>query len=305
MFVARHIVCIHDLHTRIMPESYGALFRMIHRIVLPTLGRNAACVTTVSDLSREHLDRYGVAASQKTAVTYNGSDHALRWKAERSPLTLGARPFVLHIGRPQRYKNADLIWRIAPQLDALGLDVYVAGALDSQFISGLGQGTPHNIKLVGRVSDDDLAKLYQHALGLLFPSRIEGFGLPAVEAMAHGCPVVAANAPCLPEVCADAALYAAPDDDDGWVRQIQKLKDDDRLRADLSARGRSRAGTFTWSRVATTYLQLMHRIDFELAPEGVRGSLLRQRGAVADPSGYGALTPAVVPDHEPVRRSST
>jgi glycosyltransferase involved in cell wall biosynthesis len=261
MFIRRHIVCIHDLHTRIMPESYGLLFRLAHRIILPILGRNAACVATVSELSREHLAHYGIAAANKTVVTYNGSDHALRWNARKSVLSLGARPFVLYIGRSQRYKNGKLIWRIAPHLDDLGLDVYVVGALNSGSIASFGPKTPENVRLLGRINDDDLAKLFMHALCFLFPSRIEGFGLPVVEAMVHGCPVVASNAPCLPEVCGDAALFVDPEDDQGWVREVRRLKFEADLRTALIAKGRARAGEFTWARIAEQYLSLMHMID--------------------------------------------
>jgi glycosyltransferase involved in cell wall biosynthesis len=268
MFIRRHIVCIHDLHTWIMPESYGLLFRLAHRIVLPILGRNAACVATVSELSREYLGHYGIAAVNKTVVTYNGSDHALRWNARKSGLSLGARPFVLYFGRSQRYKNGELIWRIAPHLDDLGLDVYVVGALDSESVASFGPKIPGNVRLLGRISDDDLAKLFTHALCFLFPSRIEGFGLPAVEAMVHGCPVVASNAPCLPEVCGDAALFVDPEDDQGWVRQVRRLKLEADLRTALIARGRTRAGRFIWGRIAEQYLSLMQKIDSELC--GVR-----------------------------------
>ena len=239
-------------------------------LVLPILGRNAACVATVSELSREHLGHYGIAAANKTVVTYNGSDHALRWNARKSSLSLGARPFVLYIGRSQRYKNGELIWRIAPHLDDLGLDVYVVGALDSESIASFGPKIPGNVRLLGRISDDDLAKLFTHALCFLFPSRIEGFGLPVVEAMVHGCPVVASNAPCLPEVCGDAALFVDPDDDQGWVRQVRRLKLEADLRTALIARGRTRAGGFTWARIAEQYLCLMQEID---SPCGQRAAL--------------------------------
>ena len=84
--VSRHIVCIHDLHTRLMPESYGMFFRWAHRAILPLLGRRAARITTVSGLSREHLVHYGIAARSKIVVTHNGSDHTRHWSPDRSKL---------------------------------------------------------------------------------------------------------------------------------------------------------------------------------------------------------------------------
>jgi glycosyltransferase involved in cell wall biosynthesis len=261
VLVRRQIVCIHDLHTRIMPESYGLLFRMAHRTILPALGRRAALITTVSGLSRDHLIRFGIAPASKVVVAHNGSDHARRWDATRSRLELGPRPFVLALGRKQAYKNGALVWRIAAPLDARGIDVYMAGDIDEPSIRQLGSQKPRNVRLLGRISDDDLALVLSRAVCFVFPSRIEGFGLPAVEAMALGCPVIASTAPCLPEVCGDAAIYADPDDPGGWIAAIDRLRLDGGLRPDLIAKGYARAALYTWRSTAKTYLSLMARLD--------------------------------------------
>lgn len=261
MFKRRHIVCIHDLHTWIMPESYGGLFRLVHRIVLPVLGRSASRITTVSQLSREHLIRYGVAPADMIVVTYNGSDHALRWKAEASRLEFSGRPFVFCLGRSQKYKNTELLWRIAPELDQMGLDIVIAGDIDAATLESFGAEQPRNVHLLGRINDDDFASVLSKALCLLFPSRIEGFGLPAVEAMALGCPVIASTSPCLPEICGDAALYAGPDDPDAWVAAIRRLASEPTLRQSLIAKGTERAKAYSWRTIAENYLSLMARVD--------------------------------------------
>ena len=257
----RHIVCIHDLHTWIRPESYGRGFRLAHRLILPLLGRRAHSITTVSSLSRDHLIEYGVAPAEKITVTYNGSDHAARWDADASRLEIGHRPFVFCLGQNQPYKNMELVWRIAPALDALGLDVYMAGTISQDVLRSYGGEQPANLRLLGRIGDNDLAKAFRSALCFLFPSRIEGFGLPAIEAMSWGCPVIAANAPCLPEVLGEAALYAGPDDAGGWVKTIDRLRGDPALQREMSVRGRMRAARFTWRGIAECYLRLMADID--------------------------------------------
>jgi glycosyltransferase involved in cell wall biosynthesis len=260
-FKRRHIVCIHDLHTRIVPASYGSLFRLAHRIILPLLGRSADRIATVSELSRSHLSGYRVAPTEKIVVTYNGSDHALRWNAGASRLQMGgSRPFVLCLGRSQRYKNTGLMWRLAPALDAMDLDIAIGGDIDAATLASYGP-VPRNIRLLGRIGDDDFAHALSRALCLLLPSRIEGFGLPAVEAMALGCPVVASTSPCLPEVCGDAALLADPDDAVAWMTAVYRLQNEPELRADLIARGRQRAKAFSWRRIAETYLEMMAEID--------------------------------------------
>ncbi len=261
--VRRHIACIHDAHTYLMPESYGRGFRLVHRLILPMLGRRARYITTVSELSRDHLIRYGIAPDEKIVVAYNGADHAGRWTDARSTLELGPRPFVLCLGQPQRYKNMELVLKMAPSLDALGLDIAMAGDISEDVLPLNGAGRPGNLRLMGRVSDDDLAKLLSNAVCFLFPSRIEGFGLPAIEAMTRGCPVIASTAPCLPEICGEGAILADPDNPEAWVRGVGQLWHDQQTRRRMIENGRKRADRFTWRAIAETYLTLMARVDEE------------------------------------------
>lgn len=265
VMVRRQIVCIHDLHTRLMPESYDRGFRWAHRLILPILGRRASVITTVSTFSRDHIAGFRVAPFDKIAVTYNGSDHVARWNAARSSIDLGLRPFVFCLGQRQKYKNAELLLSLAPALDRMGLDLCMAGDPDPALLDQILPERPPNIRLLGRVSDDDLAKVLSQALCFLFPSRIEGFGLPAVEAMALGCPLVASSAPCLPEVCDDAALYADPGDAESWLRAIRNLSGDEGLRRRQIEKGLARAKTYSWRAIAETYLRLMTDIDADQA----------------------------------------
>ena len=278
--LSRHIVCIHDMHTRLMPESYGRLFRWAHRLILPVLGRRAARITTVSELSRLHLVKYGIAPADRITVTYNGSDHAARWDAARSTLEVSpARSYVLCLGRSQKYKNVDLLVRLAPLLDAMGLDLWMAGEVDPAAIAGVTQPAPRNLRLLGRISDDDFKKALAGALCFLFPSRIEGFGLPAVEAMVAGCPVVASTSPCLPEVCGEAALYADPDDVEEWAEAVALIRSDAGMRRRLIEAGKARAQRYTWRSIAETYLKLMMQVDIASTQRAARGRRAASSGA--------------------------
>ena len=260
--VSRQIACIHDLHTRLMPESYGRLFRLVHRIILPLLGRRAARITTVSGLSRQHLVEYGVAPQSKIVVTYNGADHAKRWVASQSRLLdASTRPYVICLGRDLKYKNTELMVRLAPFLDEMGLDLLIAGDVDLSAYCRDGARPTDNVRLLGRIDDDEFAQVLSRALCFLFPSRIEGFGLPAIEAMVHGCPVVASTSPCLPEICGDAALFADPDSIGDWLEAIAKLRGDRALRTQLVDKGNARAASYSWRKIAELYLQLMAEVD--------------------------------------------
>jgi glycosyltransferase involved in cell wall biosynthesis len=113
---------------------------------------------------------------------------------------------------------------------------------------------------LGFVNDDELAALYENALCLVFPSKTEGFGLPPLEAMAKGCPVISSNAASLVEVGGDAFVYVDPDDHDGWRQAIVALSENRDLRASLSLKGRQRTPLFSWGRSAQAYLQAMRNL---------------------------------------------
>jgi glycosyltransferase involved in cell wall biosynthesis len=262
VLVKRQIVCIHDLQTRLAPESYDRLFRWAHHLILPLLGRRVAHVTTVSQLSRDHLVKFGIAPPDKISITYNGSDHAARWEAGRSHLKVASRrPYVLCLGRRQKHKNIELLVRLAPLLDPAGIDIWMAGDIAERDIASIGGPKPRNIHLIGRIGDDDFKKALSGAICFLFPSRMEGFGLPAVEAMAAGCPVVASTSPCLPEVCGDAALYGDPDNPHAWAGLIHTIRNNAALRLRLVNAGYARARSYSWRGIAEAYLSLMAEID--------------------------------------------
>lgn len=256
----KQIVCIHDLHTWLVPDSYSLLFRWMHRVVLPIVGRRSCRITTVSEFSRRHLTDFRVAPAEKIVVTYNGSDHARRWLEESAGVeSKSTRPFVVCFGQKQKYKNTELVLQIAKALDEIGLDVAIVGDFNPDDFDHA--GNLQNVRVLGRLPDADLARVISSALCLLFPSRIEGFGLPVVEAMALGCPVIASSAPCLPEICGDAALLIDPDDAAGWVTGVWKLKNDSGLRQRMIRDGHDRARLYSWRKIALLYLELMAEID--------------------------------------------
>lgn len=267
--VRRHVVCIHDLNTRAFPASYSLPFRLLYRTLIPALGRAAARITTVSEYSAGELVRYGIAPRDKIEIMYNGHEHAARWRPEHSEATravAGPRT-VLVIGSPAPHKNVGLLLGLADRLAVAGLRVAVAGAKDARVFGGEAGGIgeaasrAENIHWLGRVSDNELAALYSDSLCLAFPSFVEGFGIPAMEAMVWGCPVVASDRTSLPEVCGDAALYASPEDADAWLAQLTRLAGDEALRQKLAARGKERISRFSWRQSALDYLQLLARLD--------------------------------------------
>jgi glycosyltransferase involved in cell wall biosynthesis len=252
------VLCIHDVNVFQTPDSYSLAFRMVYKALLPVLVKIAAQITTVSQSSRKEIASYLPLDANKILVIHNGHEHALRWQSGRSllPQTFAnERPFVFLIGSSARHKNMGLILRQAETLDALGLDLVIAGGTSGVY-AAMSEVRRQNIHWIGRVSDDDLAYLYSHALCLAFPSRSEGFGLPLVEAMALGCPVVSSNLGSMREICGDAALLAPPDDPASWLEHFRALAGSISLRMELRERGLQSVKRFSWVESSRAYLHL-------------------------------------------------
>jgi glycosyltransferase involved in cell wall biosynthesis len=254
------IVCIHDANTFIEPKSYSRAFGTAYRTLLPLVGRRARRVATVSRFSADALARYGVCRSEKIFIAPNGHEHALRWDASRANNSLVGtlkRPFVMLLGSAAKHKNVEVILKQAEGLDEAGIDIVVVGGEETIFAAG--QPTIHrsNIYRTGYISDDDLAAFYQNALCLVFPSKTEGFGIPPLEAMARGCPVISSNAASLVEVGGDAVAYVGPADGEAWREAIIGLAANATLRRTMIEQGRKRALRFSWKESASIYLEEM------------------------------------------------
>lgn len=258
----RQIVCIHDTNVFDAPDSYSRAFRTAYHLLIPGLARRAMAITTVSNASARMLKHHLGFASLDVAVIPNGHEHVYRWEGANSRLAsslAGLRPFVLLLGSRARHKNAAFILQQAEALDSLGVDLVVAGG-SAEIFAQTGSIEAANIHRLGFVSDDDLAWLYSRALCLAFPSRQEGFGIPLVEAMALGCPVVSSDQSCMPEICGDAALLAGPDDAPAWQAHFRNLIASSVLREDLKGRGLERVKLFSWRASAKSYLDLLDRL---------------------------------------------
>jgi len=246
------------------PYSYSPLFRAFYSSLQPRLVRQSARITTVSHASARDIARYLPVRASDIEVLPNGHEHALSWRPSEARIAppvvadiqARGRSFVLAIGSHARHKNLELLRTIAPQLEAAGIDIVVSGEAGHVF-AGADVSAASGIHLLGRTSDDDLAYLMDQACALVFPSWTEGFGLPIVEAMARGLPVVSSDRASMPEICGEAALMAAPDDPAAWVRSVKQLRDEPQLRDDLCGKGHERVSRFSWASTGQGYLEIM------------------------------------------------
>jgi len=205
----RHqVITVHDATVAAMPSCFSWRYRLVHNGLLAMLKNRVASMMTVSEFSAQEL-RARYAVKNRIVVGREGWSHAVSPTDDTAVLAkygLGEGGYVLLVGSIKPNKNLEVVARALEKLPQFPWPVAVAGAPDTRIFRNV-PDLSNRLKLLGFVSDDELGALYRHAAWFLFPSLYEGFGLPALEAMANGCPVLAAAAGSLPEVCADAALF--------------------------------------------------------------------------------------------------
>jgi glycosyltransferase involved in cell wall biosynthesis len=207
-----------------------------------------ASIATVSEFSRQRIAACLAIDPARIAVIYEGADHIKRVSADDTVLPRhGLEPggYALVVGSRAAHKNLTALDDVVHALRRRGMVVAMTGGANRTVF----QDTKDQAALrhLGRASDAELRSLYEHAACLLFPSRYEGFGLPPVEAMICGCPVVATRGGAVEEICGEDALYFTMDDPASLVAAVERMLDEPGLRADLSLRGRLRAERLSWA----------------------------------------------------------
>jgi len=243
----RNVVVIHDVAALRHPEWYRPAYVRYQRALLPAIAKRARHVITVSEFSKRELEE--VLGAKDVTVIPNGVDERFTPEATSTR----DRPYVLAVGTQIARKNLQVLNEAANRLNDHGIELVHAG-------SGRGYmraETATNLRPLGYVPEDELPGLYAGALALAMPSLYEGFGLPCLEAMACGTPVVAANAGALPETCGDAATLLDPADATGFADALVELATDDELRGRSAAKSLARAAGFTWQKSAQATDQLL------------------------------------------------
>ena len=253
----RSLVTLHDLNFHLHPEWYHWTFRLAYRwVCLPGL-RRANRVAVISDYIRQQAMRRLGLDPNKIRVIPNG----LVPLAEAEPLR-GVAPFIFAVGSYQPHKNLDRLLQAHRKLrkEFPDLELRLAGLPEKGFSYAGEPGkeleAPGVLRL-GYLDSKTLTAHYRAAKVFCFPSLEEGFGLPVLEAMSQGAPVVTSRASCLPEVAGDAALLVDPtsvDEIAQGLRTILTMSDAERSRWDRA--GRARAAQFSWARAARQYLDL-------------------------------------------------
>ena len=254
-----NLTVVHDANVWLAPDNYSRAFRTAYHALLPAGIRRSSAWVTLSKYSAERLLALRIADRPPTAIIGSGADHMSVPDGARSKYAAlePAKPYVFALGSRSRSKNLDLIRSLAPELGAKSIRIIVAGDSNTKVFSRRESGCDkNNVIDLGRVDDDDLVYLLKNCLCFVFPSYHEGFGIPPIEAMAVGAPVISSNAASMPEVLGEAALYCEPDHRSAWIAAVLRLNDDPALRADLIERGHSQAAKYRWQDSALRFLNL-------------------------------------------------
>ncbi len=252
---AAELLTIHDFGPWHYPGLVNDTARNYPRLVARALGRGAHVHTVSAFVGAEAADILGIGP-ERIHVIPNGFEPGPAGDPDRGRALAGGHPYVLAVGTIEPRKDLPTLVEAMARLWAEGHDVHLALA------GADGWGTPDleravartgaapRVHRLGYVSDRERADLLAGAACLAFPTRYEGFGLPPLEAMVHGTPVVATSIGAVTEVCADAALLVPPGDPDALAQALATVLTDEAVAARLVAAGRQRPPLFSWDRTA-------------------------------------------------------
>ena len=260
----RVVTTLHDLTTLRFdnPDKNKMVFRFkqwVYAYVVKRVAAKSKALITPTQYVREDVSRFTGVGDEKITVTLESAD-AIVDKPEPAAALVG-KQFIMYVGRPTPHKNLDRLVEAFVKIKAQHPDLMLvlAGKSDSNYqrVAEAVQGRGlEDIVFTGFVSDGQLRWLYEHCAAYVFPSLSEGFGLPGLEAMMHGAPVVSSSATCLPEVYGNAAHYFNPLDVQSMADAINEVLTDKKLSADLVAKGSIQAKKYSWKRMAEQTLKV-------------------------------------------------
>jgi glycosyltransferase involved in cell wall biosynthesis len=256
----RQLVVLHDAGIIAQPATYSFAFRSWYRWLFSGLMRRAGTVATVSKFSAGELMHLIGRRASGIELIRGAGEHVLRTPSDARVLErLGVegQRYVLAVGSRTPNKNLQGVLKASAQLRDLGYKFVAAGGSNSRVFSGVTLNDD-SLVLAGYVTDGELRALYENAACFVFPSLYEGFGLPPLEAMHCGCPVIVSERASLPEVCGSAAVYCNPDDPADIAAKLRLVLTTASLRAELRDAGLARAREFSWARAANDLAELLN-----------------------------------------------
>lgn len=258
------IFTIHDLIHLNVPGQTSLLKKLFYQHFIKPAAKKAQGIVTVSHFSKKTILEWINIPEEKITVSYPGVSTV--FKPEGTPFQAGF-PYLLHVGNTKNHKNvARLIEAFAKSKIDSHIKLICTGALSEDVQLAIQKHRlEERVLSKNNLSEEELAALYRGALGIVFPSLYEGFGLPVVEGMASGVPVLTSNLTSLPEIANNCAILIDPYNVDALTNGIEELVNNSQLRQDLIARGLVQAKQFTWDKTAASIQQLLNQTAEQLS----------------------------------------
>lgn len=264
----RVVTTMHDLTTMRFtnPDKQRLVFwfkQMVYKWVVKKVARKSTAILTPSEFTKQDVVRYTGVNPAKITVTRLAAEAITD---QPDPIVgLEDKQFLVYVGRPTPHKNLERLIDAFAKLRASHpeLMLVLAGKKDANYKrieSDVAARSIRGVYFTGFVSEGRLRWLYEHCAAYVFPSLSEGFGLPGLEAMAHGAPVVSSNATCLPEIYGEAAHYFDPLDVTAMTDAINEVLTDKDLRQKLVAAGREQVKKYSWRRLAEQTLEVYKQV---------------------------------------------
>lgn len=260
---SRRVVTIHDAVPYVLPDAHALLTHLVFRSFIPAARYTSDAVLTVSESAARDLAAHARLPPAMIEVTYPGvdapTDEELRELRSASlddvVPGLHGSPMLLYVGADNPRKNLHLLLEAFPSVRAVVGDarLVLAGPLTRRDV-------PTGVHYLGHVSDEQLRVLYARAACVVYPSLYEGFGLPVLEGMAFGAPVITSSVSSMPEIAGDACLLIDPRKRAHLAEALTRVLTDEALGRGLRAAGRVRAQAFSWDRTADATLAVYRRL---------------------------------------------
>ena len=258
-YMKPHVTTVHDMTLLKTYNSDKNWFvyhakQLVGRVLFYVIGHTSEQIVAISEFTKREYVEHARISPFKVALTYEAAD-TLSTKPVKPEQVSEAEDFILYVGQQSDYKNIRRLMQAHQILRAERpeLKLVLVGSLNESAKRNKRWAEEKGLQgivFTGFVSDDELAWLYQNCRSYVFPSLMEGFGLPGLEAMIHGAPVASSNATCLPEVYGDAARYFDPTSVQDMASTIAGIIDDETVRSDLIEKGYAQAAKYSWKRMA-------------------------------------------------------
>ena len=259
-YYRNQVVTFHDASVFAVPEAYSPIFRTKYIFGFRQLANRARHIITDSKFSQHELAKYLQLPPQRFQVIYLGADHLNYVQADHDFIQkykLHEKPYIFMIASVSQHKNYARVIE-AIKLIQSDIQFVLAGGNYQHIFNNVDLNSlPNNVLWLGCITDSELKSLYENALGFIFPSIYEGFGIPPLEAMQCGCPVLCAAAASLPEVVGEAALYFDPFIIDKIAETIEQFLAEPELQETLRMKGYQHSSEFPWSNTARNTLEIL------------------------------------------------